>query len=99
MLTIYTYFRDRDRELAFKFGIRLRGMCFLALVLWPLGESVAPVVEDAVSQALKTGHAPTLFFVRQVAAYVEMIRGDSGGATLHLEAASVDESMGCNFLG
>ena len=88
VLTIYD--RDRDRELAFKFGMDygISAMCFLALVLWPLAEvsRACRIAEDAVSQALKTGHAPTLFFVRQVAAYVEMIRGDSGGATLHLEA-------------
>ena len=88
VLTIYD--RDRDRELAFKFGLDygISAMAFLALVLWPLGEvdRARRVAEEAVSHALQMGHVVTLYFVRQVTAYVEMIRGDSGRATPHWEA-------------
>ena len=88
VLTIYD--RDRDRELAFKFGLDygITAMSVLALVLWPLGEvdRARRIAEEAVSQALQMGHVVTLYFVRQVTAYLEMIRGDSGRATPHLEA-------------
>ena len=88
VLTIYD--RDRDRELAFKFGLDygISVMAFLPLVLWPLGEvdRARRIAEEAVSRALQMGHVATLYFVRQVAAYVEVIRGDSGRATPHLEA-------------
>ena len=88
VLTIYD--RDRDRESAFKFGLDygISAMAFLALVLWPLGEvdRARRVAEEAVSHALQMGHVATLYFVRQVTAYVEMIRGDSGRATPHWEA-------------
>jgi class 3 adenylate cyclase/predicted ATPase len=88
VLTIYD--RDRDRELAFKFALDygISAMAFLALALWPLGEvdRARRIVEDAVAQALHMGHVATLYFVRQVSASIEMIRGDSGRATPHLEA-------------
>jgi predicted ATPase len=90
VLTIYD--RDRDRELAFKFGqdYGITAMSFLALVLWPLGEfdRARRIAEEAVSQALQMGHVPTLYLVRNViTASLEMIRGDSGRATPHLEAS------------
>jgi predicted ATPase len=89
VLTIYD--RDRDRELAFKYGLDygITTMSLLALALWPLGEvdRAHRIAEDAVSQASQMGHVVTLYFVHQVTAYVEMMRGDSGRATLHLEAS------------
>ena len=90
VLTIYD--RDRDRELAFKFGqdYGITAMSFLALVLWPLGEvdRARRIADEAVSQALQMGHVPTLYLVRNViTASLEMIRGDSGRATPHLEAS------------
>jgi tetratricopeptide (TPR) repeat protein len=90
VLTIYD--RDRDRELVFKFGqdYGITAMSFLALVLWPLGEvdRARRIAEEAVSQALQMGHVPTLYLVRNViTAPLEMIRGDSGRATPHLEAS------------
>ena len=88
VLTIHD--RDRDRELAFKFGLDygISAMSVLPLVLWPLGEvdRARRIAEEAVSQALQMGHVVTLYFVRQVTAYFEMIRGDSGRATPHWEA-------------
>jgi tetratricopeptide (TPR) repeat protein len=87
VLTIHD--RDRDRELA-KFGLDygISAMSVLPLVLWPLGEvdRARRIAEEAVSQALQMGHVVTLYFVRQVTAYFEMIRGDSGRATPHWEA-------------
>ena len=90
VLTIYD--RDRDRELAFKFGqdYGITAMSFLALVLWPLGEldRARRLADEAVAQALQMGHVPTLYLVRNViTASLEMIRGDSGRATPHLEAS------------
>jgi hypothetical protein len=63
-------------------------MSVLPLVLWPLGEvdRARRIAEEAVSQALQMGHVVTLYFVRQVTAYFEMIRRDSGRATPHWEA-------------
>ena len=67
VLTIYD--RDRDRELAFKYGLDygITTMSILALVLWPLGEfdRARRIAEDAVSHALQMGHVVTLYFVRQ----------------------------------
>jgi predicted ATPase len=87
-LTIYD--RDRDRELVFKFGLDygISATAFLALVLWALGEvdDARRISEEAVLQAPQTEHVQTLFFVRQVTAYLEIIRGDSGRATPHLQA-------------
>jgi hypothetical protein len=68
VLTIYD--RDRDRELAFKFGqdYGITAMSFLALVLWPLGEldRARRLADEAVAQALQMGHVPTLYLVRNV---------------------------------
>jgi class 3 adenylate cyclase/tetratricopeptide (TPR) repeat protein len=88
VLTIYD--RDRDRELTFKFNVDygISAMASLALVLWPLGEidRARRIAEDAISQAEQMGHVVTLSFVRQVTAYMEMIRGDSGRVTPNWEA-------------
>ena len=83
MLTIHD--RDRDREFGVQVwsGLRHFGNERLPLVLSPLGEvdRARRVAEEAVSQALQMGHVVNLYFVRQVTAYFEMIRGDSGRAT------------------
>jgi class 3 adenylate cyclase len=68
VLTIYD--RERDRELAFKFGqdYGITAMSFLALVLWPLGEvdRARRLADEAIAQALQMGHVPTLYLVRNV---------------------------------
>jgi class 3 adenylate cyclase/predicted ATPase len=90
VLSIYN--RERDRELAFKFGqdYGITAMSFLALVVWPLGEvdRARRLADEAVALALREGHVPTLYLVRNViTASLEMIRGDSARAMPHLEAS------------
>ena len=65
VLTIYD--RDRDRELAFKFGqdYGITAMSFLALVLWPLGEidRARRLADEAVEEALRMDtYRPYIWF-------------------------------------
>ena len=90
VLAIYN--RERDRELAFRFGqdYGITAMSFLALVLWPLGEidRGRRVADEAVALALHEGHVPTVYMVRNViTASLEMMRGDSARAMPHLQAS------------
>ena len=86
------YDQERDRELAFKFGqdYGITATSFLTLVLWPLGEvdRSRRVADEAVAQALREGHVPTVYMVRNViTAPLEMMRGDSARAMPHLQAS------------
>ena len=86
------YDRERDRELAFRFGqdYGITAKSFLAFVLWPLGEidRNCRVADEAVEEALREGHVPTVYMVRNViTATLEMMRGDSARAMPHLQAS------------
>ena len=86
------YDRERDQELAFRFGqdYGITAMSFLAVILWLLGEvdRSRRVADDAIAQALREGHVPTTYMVRNViTASLEMMRGDSAQAMPHLQAS------------
>ena len=86
------YDRERDRELAFRFGqdYGITAKSFLAFVLWPLGEidRYRLVADEAVEEAMREGHVPTVYMVRNViTATLEMMRGDSARAMPHLQAS------------
>jgi class 3 adenylate cyclase/predicted ATPase len=83
------YDPERDREARFRFladtGAVARGL--LAITKWQLGE-VGParaLIEEAVAQAIETGHVPTLVVAYYYAAHFEIVRGDAGIARRHAE--------------
>ena len=76
------YDPERDREARFRFGqdTGATARAQLAHTKWALGE-VGParaVIEEAVAQAMDTGHVPTLVHAYFLKAYFEMVRGDAG---------------------
>jgi predicted ATPase len=81
---------ERDRELAFRFGldIGVLARAYLPLVLWPLGEvdRARAAAEDAVALATRTEHAPTLAYAHFWMAWFEMLRGDPIRSRPHAEA-------------
>ena len=81
---------ERDRELAFRFGLDI-GVCpraYLPLALWPLGEvdRARAAAEDTVALATRTEHAPTLAYAHFWIAWYEMVRGDPIRSKPHAEA-------------
>ncbi len=78
------YDPERDREAGFRFGMDT-GACaraYLAIVNWLLGD-VGPartLVEEAVAQAIETGHVPTLVNTYLLKGRFEIIRGDAAAA-------------------
>jgi predicted ATPase len=81
---------ERDRELAFLFGldIGVLARAYLPLALWPLGEvdRARAAAEDVVALARRTEHAPTLAFAHFWMAWFEMVRGDPIRSKPHAEA-------------
>ena len=88
MLTIYD--RDEIAQVSVQVWSGLRhfgdGLSSARSVAARRSRSGPSIAEEAVLQASQMGHVVTLYFVRQVTAYFEMIRGDSGRATPHWEA-------------
>jgi class 3 adenylate cyclase/predicted ATPase len=78
------YDPERDREARFRFGLDTgaAARAYLANTKWQLGE-VGParaLIEEAVADATKTGHVPTLVQTHLFKAHLEMVRGDAGAA-------------------
>jgi predicted ATPase len=78
------YDPERDREARFRFGrdTGAGASVSLANTKWQLGE-VGParaLIEQAVAQAIETGHVPTLVNVHYFKAHFEMVRGDAAAA-------------------
>jgi predicted ATPase len=78
------YDPERDREATFRFGLDTdaAARAYLAITKWQLGE-VEParaLIEEAVAQAVETGHVPTLVNVYVFKAHFEMVRGNAGAA-------------------
>ena len=75
---------ERDRDLAFRFGqdIGVAFMNYLALALWPLGETerAQELEEASVSRARQTGHVATLAYAATYRAVFEMMRLDADSA-------------------
>jgi class 3 adenylate cyclase/predicted ATPase len=81
---------ERDRELAFRFGVDngVVARMYLPLVLWPLGEvdQARAAAEDTVALATRTEHAPTMAAAHFWMAWFEMVRGDPIRSKPHAEA-------------
>ena len=81
---------ERDRELAFRFGldIGVLARAYLPLALWPLGEvdRARAAAEDTIALATQTEHAPTLAYAHFWMAWFEMVRGDPIRSKPHAEA-------------
>jgi predicted ATPase len=78
------YDPERDRKAKFRFGpdTGATARAQLAHAKWPLGE-VGParaLIEEAVAQAMDTGHVPTLVHAYFLKAQFEIVRGDAGAA-------------------
>ncbi len=78
------YDPDRDREARFHFGgdSGATARIYLAIANWLLGQvrRARALVEEAVAQAIETGHAPTLVNTYTYNAVYEMVRGDAAAA-------------------
>jgi class 3 adenylate cyclase/predicted ATPase len=84
-----TYDPERDREAMFRFGGD-PGTLFravLANIKWLLGEVVPAraLIEEAVAQAIETGHVPSLAQAYMYKTHFEMVRGDAGAAARDAE--------------
>jgi predicted ATPase len=78
------YDPERDRETKFRFGrdTGAVGKFYLGLTKWLLGEfgPVRPLIKEAIADAIKTGHVPTLVDTYRFKAHFEMVRGDAAAA-------------------
>ena len=84
-----TYDPERDREARFRFGMDIGcARVYLAVAKWLLGE-IGPargLIEEAVADAIETGHVPSLVNTYAFKSHFEMIRGD-------VEAAQSDAQI------
>jgi predicted ATPase len=82
--------RERDRDLAFRFGQDqfVATEVLLALVLWPLGEvtEAAQVIEAALRDAMEGGQIATIAYMHMWAGFMQVIRGDAGRAAQHADS-------------
>jgi class 3 adenylate cyclase/predicted ATPase len=97
-----TYDPKRDRDRAFRFGQDYGAavMIYLAIVLWPLGETkrARRVAEEAMAHAIDTGHVPTIAYVHTHKCLFESFRGDARRAMSHAEATlSLSREHGLSF--
>jgi predicted ATPase len=84
---------DRDPDLASRFGQApgVTAMVWLALALWPLGEPdrARALADRAMARAAETGHVPSIVYVHNHTASLEMMRGDLE-RTIRLAEALID---------
>jgi predicted ATPase len=78
------YDPERDREARFRFGVDIgaNGRAFLAITKWLLGE-VGParaLIEEAVAQAIESGHVPTQAITYVFKGIFDMTCGDAAAA-------------------
>jgi class 3 adenylate cyclase/predicted ATPase len=88
--SIASYSPERDQTSAFRFGVDtgVASMCFLALVVWPLGEANVPrrLSEEAIALALRIKHVPTMAYAHGTMAMLDAMRRDSAAALSHASA-------------
>ena len=81
---------QRDRDLAYRFGhdVGVAEMAYLAMVRWSLGEidRARRLAEEMVTQAIQTGHIPTVVYGHMHNAIFELMRRNPSGAAPHVEA-------------
>ena len=81
---------QRDRDLAYRFGhdVGVAEMAYLAMVRWSLGEidRARRLAEEMVTQAIQTGHIPTVVYGHMHNAIFELMRRNPAGAAPHVEA-------------
>ena len=84
------YDRERDGDLAFRFGqdLGVAARDYFALVLWALGEvdAARQMIEDAIALAIQTAHAPSLAHAYWHKAILEFMRLDAQQAKLAAES-------------
>jgi len=88
--SIASYSPERDHGTALRFGVDtgVASKCFLAIVVWPLGEidTARRLSEDAIALALRLKHVPTLAYAHGIMAMLDAMRRDSGAALSRGEA-------------
>src|SRR5208282_2683806 len=79
-LALGTFYPDRDRDLAFRFGqdLSVAAMSYLALALWPLGEvdRALDLIERVKSRITEIQHIGTVAYGYVHAIMFEMLRGE-----------------------
>jgi predicted ATPase len=80
----------RDRDLAYRFGhdVGVAEMAYLAMVRWLLGDvdRAWRLAEEMVTQAIQTGHIPTIVYGHMHKAIFELMRRNPSAAAPHVEA-------------
>ena len=80
---------QRDRDLAYRFGhdVGVAEMAYLAMVRWSLGETdrAHRLAAEMVTQAIQTGHIPTVVYGHMHKAIFELMRRNPSGAAPHVE--------------
>ena len=80
---------QRDRDLAYRFGhdVGVAEMAYLAMVRWSLGETdrAHQLAAEMVTQAIQTGHIPTVVYGHMHKAIFELMRRNPSGAAPHVE--------------
>jgi predicted ATPase/class 3 adenylate cyclase len=78
-VSLYDPARDRDAKFRFSVDPGAGSAIFLAHASWALGdiERARKLVQEAVAQAVKCDHIPTLAYVHHIEAIFEIIRGDA----------------------
>ena len=80
---------QRDRDLAYRFGhdVGVAEMAYLAMVRWSLGEidRAHRLAAEMVTQAIQTGHIPTVVYGHMHKAIFELMRRNPSGAAPHVE--------------
>jgi predicted ATPase len=87
--TLAIYDIERDRDLAFRFGVDVAvpAMAYLALIRWSLGETdqARLLAEKAVTHAIHSKQLPTIAYAYVHAAVFEMMRRDHLRSVSHAE--------------
>ena len=79
--TLAMFDAQRDRDLAYRFGrdTGVSAMVFMALTLWPLGETdhARRIGEEALARAAASGHVPTMVYGHFQYALLHVARRDA----------------------
>ena len=88
--TLAIFDPQRDRDLTYRFGqdMGVSAMVFMALALWPLGETdqARRIGEEALARAVASGHMLTTVFGHFQYALLHVARRDAATTAPHAEA-------------
>ena len=87
-LTLYDPVRDREAKFRFGTDCGAGATAYLALTKWHLGEMerARELIEELVTRAVASAHAPTLALIHSQKGMFEMHRGDAEGTLRPSEA-------------